>query len=448
MQAQLQDAELERAAAVAEVEGLSDELAEMRNALASEHAEVEELRETKQRLASELDAASTQQREAEAQLAPMTARATAAEEAVVTRDARIRSLEQDVESLRSERDAAVAIGEAKEAAHASLESANAELAAAHASLESANAELAAANTALQSALDEAVGRADALDERVGELSQEIASLQRELTASGPSRPTAAQRPSLSPVLERAPAPTPLETRAITGTYESVSDTIEAPANPGDVEQEETFLELGDSGLELAGFDSGDDTDDDTDDDIELDDAALDALLAEDDIALDEDAGAASPPPAPPGPAAAQHTMIGHGLNLDELGELPSPPTPRDHSGASTPVEAPHAVMSDHEAQPEPTPTRSGAAHHLFDTSLSAMERLSWVLDEAPVLSTTELGPGQEIDSQAAFVLQLIDEGGVTFADVIDMVGLPAEDAAGILVDLLTRKILTTASLDA
>jgi archaellum component FlaC len=398
VQGQLQDAELERAAAVAEVEGLSDELAEMRNALTSEHAEVEELRASVSRLTTELNTSQAALAASQASLTTASAQATAAGEAVATRDARIRSLETDTEVLRTER-------------------------------------------------DDATSRADRLEERVSDLSQEIAELRRELTASGTSRPTAAQRPSLSPVLERAPAPTPVETRAITGTYESVANAIEPSANPGDVEQDDAFIALGDSGLELAGYDVSDDTDDD----IELDDAALDALLADDVDGVPgfgDAASSSSPPPAPPGVASAQHTMIGHGINLYELGELPSVTTSRAASGASTPVEAVHALVVEPEHTADPTPTQSSAAHHLFDTSLSAMERLSWVLDEAPQLSTTELAPGQEIDSQAAFVLQMIDEGGVTFADVIDMVGLPAEEAAAILIDLLTRKILTTASLDA
>ena len=398
VQGQLQDAELERAAAVAEVEGLSDELAEMRNALTSEHAEVEELRASVSRLTTELNTSQAALAASQASLTTASAQATAAGEAVATRDARIRSLETDTEVLRTER-------------------------------------------------DDATSRADRLEERVSDLSQEIAELRRELTASGTSRPTAAQRPSLSPVLERAPAPTPVETRAITGTYESVANAMEPSANPGDVEQDDAFIALGDSGLELAGYDVSDDTDDD----IELDDAALDALLADDvDGApgFGDAASSSPPPPAPPGAASEQHTMIGHGINLSELGELPSVTTSRAASGASTPVEAVHALVVEPEHTADPTPTQSSAAHHLSDTSLSAMERLSWVLDEAPELSTTELGPGQEIDSQAAFVLQMIDEGGVTFADVIDMVGLPAEEAAAILIDLLTRKILTTASLDA
>ena len=419
VQGQLQDAELERAAAVAEVEGLTDELAEMRNALTSEHAEVEELRASVSRLTTELNTSQAALAASQASLTTASAQATAAGEAVATRDARIRSLETDTEVLRTERN------EARDAV------------AAH--------EVAADE--LRSALDDATSRADRLEERVSDLSQEIAELRRELTASGTSRPTAAQRPSLSPVLERAPAPTPVETRAITGTYESVANAIEPSANPGDVEQDDAFIALGDSGLELAGYDVSDDTDDD----IELDDAALDALLADDVDGVPgfgDAASSSSPPPAPPGVASAQHTMIGHGINLSELGELPSVTTSRAASGASTPVEAVHALVVEPEHTADPTPTQSSAAHHLFDTSLSAMERLSWVLDEAPQLSTTELGPGQEIDSQAAFVLQMIDEGGVTFADVIDMVGLPAEEAAAILIDLLTRKILTTASLDA
>ena len=419
VQGQLQDAELERAAAVAEVEGLTDELAEMRNALTSEHAEVEELRASVSRLTTELNTSQAALAASQASLTTASAQATAAGEAVATRDARIRSLETDTEVLRTERN------EARDAV------------AAH--------EVAADE--LRSALDDATSRADRLEERVSDLSQEIAELRRELTASGTSRPTAAQRPSLSPVLERAPAPTPVETRAITGTYESVANAIEPSANPGDVEQDDAFIALGDSGLELAGYDVSDDTDDD----IELDDAALDALLADDVDGVPgfgDAASSSSPPPAPPGVASAQHTMIGHGINLSELGELPSVTTSRAASGASTPVEAVHALVVEPEHTADPTPTQSSAAHHLFDTSLSAMERLSWVLDEAPQLSTTELGPGQEIDSQAAFVLQMIDEGGVTFADVIDMVGLPVEEAAAILIDLLTRKILTTASLDA
>lgn len=91
-------------------------------------------------------------------------------------------------------------------------------------------------------------------------------------------------------------------------------------------------------------------------------------------------------------------------------------------------------------------TQPSGAHalHLLDESLTPHERLSWVIDETPRRMEADFGPGQEIDSQAAFVLQLID-GTVTFADVIDIVGLPQEDTSRILVDLLRRRIISTPS---
>jgi hypothetical protein len=67
------------------------------------------------------------------------------------------------------------------------------------------------------------------------------------------------------------------------------------------------------------------------------------------------------------------------------------------------------------------------------------------VDETPSLSAKQFDPHQDISSQAAFVLQVVD-GNVSLADIIDIVGLPTEETSEILVDLLVRNIITTPSL--
>ncbi len=91
-----------------------------------------------------------------------------------------------------------------------------------------------------------------------------------------------------------------------------------------------------------------------------------------------------------------------------------------------------------------TPTESSASARLADESLTAAERLSWLVDESPYVANTDVAP--DLSAQAAFVLQNID-GNVSFADLIDIVGLPSDETAGILVDLLCRGIVTSPALE-
>ncbi|MFT6395348.1 MAG: chromosome segregation ATPase [Bradymonadia bacterium] len=93
-----------------------------------------------------------------------------------------------------------------------------------------------------------------------------------------------------------------------------------------------------------------------------------------------------------------------------------------------------------------TPIDSSAVTRLRDESLSAAERLSWLIDEQPYLAKDSTSSRQTLSAQAAFVLQMID-GVVSFADLIDIVGLPADETYAILLDLWERGVITSPSLE-
>ncbi len=93
-----------------------------------------------------------------------------------------------------------------------------------------------------------------------------------------------------------------------------------------------------------------------------------------------------------------------------------------------------------------TPVDSSAVSRLRDESLSPAERLSWLIDEQPYLAKDSTSSKQTLSAQAAFVLQNID-GNVSFADLIDIVGLPADETYAILLDLWERGVITSLSLE-
>ena len=99
-----------------------------------------------------------------------------------------------------------------------------------------------------------------------------------------------------------------------------------------------------------------------------------------------------------------------------------------------------------ESAPAPVAAEPGsAAAHLFDESLSTMERIAWVVDEVPRRTDADLA-SSGIGSQAAFVLQMVD-GATSFEDIIDIVGLPAVETQRLLLELLQKRVITTPSLD-
>lgn len=151
------------------------------------------------------------------------------------------------------------------------------------------------------------------------------------------------------------------------------------------------------------------------------------------VAVTNDSGASKvvrPPPVPAGPANT--------LSLGETHRVegsPSATMERDPESIELEIDDFEDVSA--------TPAKSSALARLTDEKLTPTERLSWLIDEAPYVSNTATAP--DLSAQAAFVLQNID-GNVSFADLIDIVGLPADETAGILVELLTRGIVTSPAL--
>lgn len=173
-----------------------------------------------------------------------------------------------------------------------------------------------------------------------------------------------------------------------------------------------------AGDDLQDFDELDDleTFDDLDDDVFVEATAA-YTAAEEEALIEESAGYAATPnddPVPMEPA------------LEELGE-------RD---ADTPSETLRIEMRANQSE---------AAAHIFDGTLPPAERLAWVVDEMPRRTEIDVN-SSGIGSQAAFVLQMID-GNISFGDVLDIVGLPAEDTTMLLLDLLERGMITTSSLE-
>ena len=101
---------------------------------------------------------------------------------------------------------------------------------------------------------------------------------------------------------------------------------------------------------------------------------------------------------------------------------------------------PRPTGEDHGA----TPFDSSAVTRLKDEGLSPSDRLSWLIDEQPYVANTASVP--DLSARAAFVLQNID-GSVSFADLIDIVGLPEVETYSILLDLWERGVITSPSLE-
>lgn len=92
------------------------------------------------------------------------------------------------------------------------------------------------------------------------------------------------------------------------------------------------------------------------------------------------------------------------------------------------------------------PADSVARARLADDSLSPSERLAWILDEVPSLTSDALGDLANIGAREAFVAQNVD-GNISFGDILDIVSLPADETAAILVELVNRRLVTSPSLD-
>jgi chromosome segregation ATPase len=72
---------------------------------------------------------------------------------------------------------------------------------------------------------------------------------------------------------------------------------------------------------------------------------------------------------------------------------------------------------------------------LGEAALSATERIALLHDATPNLDSAALSGGIKISAKAAFLVSCID-GTVTLGDLIDLSGLPHEEAAQLLLDLL------------
>ena len=112
--------------------------------------------------------------------------------------------------------------------------------------------------------------------------------------------------------------------------------------------------------------------------------------------------------------------------------------------AATPPLPPEARQAKASEDQGAAPLDSSAVSRLRDESLSPSDRLSWLIDEQPYVANTSSIP--DLSARAAFVLQNID-GSVSFADLIDIVGLPEDETYSILLDLWDRGVITSPSLE-
>ncbi len=130
---------------------------------------------------------------------------------------------------------------------------------------------------------------------------------------------------------------------------------------------------------------------------------------------------------------------------DLMNSLADDPGPSGQYDAAAP-----AMTSgiDHDTPPggfDAAPDSSPRAR-MADDALAPTDRLAWILDEIPTLTSDALGDLANIGAREAFVAQNVD-GNVSFADILDIVSLPSDETAAILVDLVNRGLVTSPSLD-
>lgn len=130
---------------------------------------------------------------------------------------------------------------------------------------------------------------------------------------------------------------------------------------------------------------------------------------------------------------------------DLMNSLADDPDPSGQYDAAAP-----AMTSgiDHDTPPggfDAAPDSSPRAR-MADDALAPSDRLAWIIDEVPTLTSDALGDLANIGAREAFVAQNVD-GNVSFADILDIVSLPTDETAAILVDLVNRGLVTSPSLD-
>ncbi len=153
-------------------------------------------------------------------------------------------------------------------------------------------------------------------------------------------------------------------------------------------------------------------------------------------------------PSPSAETPTENVVVSGAFRVAEEEEARQgapPPSPPSSSAPAPPAQPPPIPGAQTAPAPDAASAENSPATRLRDASLAYTDRLSWLVDETPSLSAKQFDPHQDISSQAAFVLQVVD-GNVSLADIIDIVGLPTEETSEILVDLLVRNIITTPSL--
>ena len=101
---------------------------------------------------------------------------------------------------------------------------------------------------------------------------------------------------------------------------------------------------------------------------------------------------------------------------------------------------PATESDDHDMGMVPVKRRAGSNSALFDESMPPGVRLATILNQKPVFTAGSSMRDLNLDSRAAYLLSRMD-GSITFGDLMDTSGLPPNDTAEVLLDLVLKGVI-------